>query len=354
MKKIIPFLSVIVPVYNVEKYLRTCVESILNQSFRDMEIILVNDGSSDSSGTICDEYAQIDSRVCVLHKKNGGVVSARRDGVNLASGKYVTFVDSDDWIESEMYAVMKQLLEENGEVDVLSTDCYRDLDGDLVPCVTEAQEGLYTGERLKKLQDHLFYSGEFYHASITPNVFNKWYRRELIAEVISQADSRITYGEDLICTYPCILDANSVYVYKEKVFYHYRFNPESIIERYDPAYYQKYRYLYEYMDTYLERRGRLDLKLQMEYHKVYTLLMGIRKECGKMRDIFAGKSKKRLQECFCNPDMREVIENLHSNELQIPFPYGKIFHAVKFQKSLSVLFYSQVMRIWIRFFWKNA
>ena len=92
-------ISVIVPVYNTEKYLHRCVDSILAQTFTDFELLLIDDGSTDSSGAICDEYAQKDSRVRVFHKENGGVSSARNLGLDKAKGKWVTFVDSDDWIK---------------------------------------------------------------------------------------------------------------------------------------------------------------------------------------------------------------------------------------------------------------
>lgn len=99
--------SVIVPVYKAESYLHKCIDSILQQSFRDFELILVDDGSPDASGRICDEYAKIDQRVSVVHKSNGGVSSARQKGLNMAKGDYVIFVDSDDWVEpdylSELY-----------------------------------------------------------------------------------------------------------------------------------------------------------------------------------------------------------------------------------------------------------
>ena len=94
-----PKLSIIVPVYNVEQYLDKCIKSILNQTFKDFELILVDDGSIDNSGEICDEYAKKDSRVKVIHKKNGGLAAARNTGLIIARGDYVGFVDSDDWIE---------------------------------------------------------------------------------------------------------------------------------------------------------------------------------------------------------------------------------------------------------------
>lgn len=101
-----PPLSVIVPVYNVEDYLGRCVDSILNQTYRNLEVILVDDGATDSSGAICDAYAGKDPRVHVIHKENGGLSSARNVGIEAAAGEYITFVDSDDWIEPDAYEKM--------------------------------------------------------------------------------------------------------------------------------------------------------------------------------------------------------------------------------------------------------
>ena len=101
MEKII--LSVIIPVYNVEKYLRKCVDSVLAQDIADMEVILIDDGSPDNSGAICDEYAEKDTRVKVIHKENGGAATARNVGLDIARGKYITFVDSDDYLLPNTY-----------------------------------------------------------------------------------------------------------------------------------------------------------------------------------------------------------------------------------------------------------
>lgn len=105
-----PEISIIVPVYKVEKYLKKCVDSILNQTFKDFELILVDDGSPDNCGKICDEYAHKDSRVKVIHKENGGLSSARNAGLDIAQGEYIGFVDSDDWIEPDMYEILYKLI----------------------------------------------------------------------------------------------------------------------------------------------------------------------------------------------------------------------------------------------------
>ena len=93
--------SIIVPVYNVEQYLENCINSVLNQSFRNFQLILVDDGSKDSSGEICDRFAQKDRRVKVIHKPNAGVSAARNTGIDIAAGQFICFIDSDDWIESD-------------------------------------------------------------------------------------------------------------------------------------------------------------------------------------------------------------------------------------------------------------
>ena len=105
-----PALSVIVPVYNVEKYLDRCIRSIAGQTYTNLEIILVDDGSTDHCGEICDEWSRKDTRIQVFYKKNGGLVSARKAGLKTASGQYIAYVDSDDWIEENMYERMMELM----------------------------------------------------------------------------------------------------------------------------------------------------------------------------------------------------------------------------------------------------
>lgn len=105
-------ISVIIPVYNVERYLKRCIDSVINQTYKDLEIILVDDGSTDNSGVICDDLKSIDSRIKVIHKKNGGLSSARNAGIKVATGEYIGFVDSDDWIDIDMYESLISAIEE--------------------------------------------------------------------------------------------------------------------------------------------------------------------------------------------------------------------------------------------------
>ncbi|MGL4652161.1 glycosyltransferase family 2 protein [Cetobacterium sp.] len=115
-----PKISIIVPIYNVENYLEKCIDSILNQTFKDFELILVDDGSPDRCGEICDEYTKKDKRIVVIHKKNGGLSSARNAGLDIAKGEYIGFIDSDDWIEKEMYEVLyNSCIENKSDISVI-------------------------------------------------------------------------------------------------------------------------------------------------------------------------------------------------------------------------------------------
>ena len=122
--KINPKISVIVPVYNVEKYIRRCVDSILNQTYKNFELLLVDDGSPDSCGRICDEYSKVDDRIKVIHKENGGLSSARNAGIKKSSGDYLNFVDSDDWLETDYVEYMLKLVHETNSEMGMSTEIF--------------------------------------------------------------------------------------------------------------------------------------------------------------------------------------------------------------------------------------
>lgn len=165
-------ISIIVPVYNTEKYLRRCINSILAQTYVDYELLLVNDGSTDGSGNICDEYAKNDSRVRVFHKTNGGVSSARNVGLEEAQGEWVTFVDSDDWIDEHFLMKMSENI--SSEVDVIVSSVFSD------KCI-DAQE--FVNEMLKR--------------SLPPQVWGKLYRRNVLKRSL-QLPRDLFWGEDLV------------------------------------------------------------------------------------------------------------------------------------------------------------
>ena len=138
-------ISVIIPVYNVEKYLRRCIDSVINQTYKNLEIIIVDDGSTDNSSNICDEYTNKDSRVKVVHKENGGLSSARNVGIELAKGDLIAFVDSDDYIELEMYEKLKENMDKY-DSDIAICQYYNSFKYSIKRQIGVEEEKIYEGK----------------------------------------------------------------------------------------------------------------------------------------------------------------------------------------------------------------
>ena len=211
------FFSVIVPVYNVEEYLPACVESVLNQTFSDFELILVDDGSPDRCGEICDIYKKKDSRIKVIHKQNGGLSSARKAGIQVAEGDYVFNLDSDDLIENDTleYAYNK-IIATNCEIVAFS---YRWVQKGKTVNVTNdgIDEGLYEGADIKKhIYPRLLMDKNMNHISYY--LSGKAVKRELLTPHQLNVSDKISLGEDLCCVIPCYLNAKSVYVSKKEAY----------------------------------------------------------------------------------------------------------------------------------------
>lgn len=225
-----PFLSIIVPIYGVEKYLVQCVQSILNQSFLDFEVILVNDGSMDSCSFICDTFAKKDQRVKVIHKENGGLVSARKAGLAISKGVYIGYVDGDDWIESEMYQELLKYAQKY-EADIVIAGYTEELNGKITEVLyNNLDEGLYTDDRLsKELYPKMINTGIFSQFGIYSYLWNKIFKRNLIIPVQMDVDNNIFMAEDAACTYPAILKAKTIYV-KHSAKYHYRQRFNSMVK----------------------------------------------------------------------------------------------------------------------------
>ena len=191
-------ISVIVPVYNAEKYLDRCIQSILTQTYTDFELLLINDGSTDSSGAICDRYAEQDSRVRVFHKENGGVSSARNMGLDNAKGEWIAFVDSDDWVlDSYLY----NLVSHSHNVDlVISYAEYLYSNG-------ERKKEEYASRMVSNEIDVLFTENDLsWHTSPWAKLFNKKFCDQL------RFIEGMHIGEDLVFLYTYMLKSNKIYV----------------------------------------------------------------------------------------------------------------------------------------------
>lgn len=221
-------LSVIIPVYNVAPYLARCLDSIINQTYYIDEIICVNDGSTDNSLAILEEYASKDDRIVIVNKENGGLVSARKAGAVMARGKYVTSVDSDDWVESNMYYEMMQIAKIN-KCDIITSGCIKDYGSHSVVENDSIKSGFYCDDGLvRELQAHMISTDKFFKSNISMHIYGKIYRRELYVKYQMKVNDRINIADDAAVTYPCILNAKSVFV-TGKSYYHYCMRSDSTL-----------------------------------------------------------------------------------------------------------------------------
>lgn len=217
--------SIIVPVYNVEKYLNQCVDSILNQSCKDFELILVDDGSTDGSSAICDDYAKKDNRVKVIHKENGGQTSARNAGVDIAVSQYLVFIDSDDWVDLD-YLQNFEIAIKQHNVDVVCCGMVETTVDSKKNIPFDYDAGFYEKQDIKnKIFPSLIYG--FEGKNFSPTLWAKAIKKELYQSFSKQVDHRIKIGEDSAIIKPCIYNANSIYV-SEQCSYFYRTNFNSV------------------------------------------------------------------------------------------------------------------------------
>ena len=211
------FFSIIVPVYKVEKYLSNCIESVLNQTFSDFELILVDDGSPDACPHICDNYKEKDNRIKVIHKQNGGLASARRAGIKVAEGEYVFNLDSDDLIEKDTLECAHKIIQDtNCEIVSFS---YRWVENGKTVKLTDdgIDEGLYIKKDIEKyIYPRILMDKNMNHMSYY--LAGKAVKREFLMPYQLGVNEKISLGEDLCCVIPCYLNARSVYISKKAAY----------------------------------------------------------------------------------------------------------------------------------------
>jgi glycosyltransferase involved in cell wall biosynthesis len=258
-----PKLSIIVPVYNTEKFLVGCIDSICNQTFRDYEVILVDDGSSDNSLRICLGYAARYPSIKTVTKEHAGLVAARKTGVAGAVGEYIGFVDSDDTIDSEMYFEMMH-----------AAEAY---DADIVHCSLKycskesirnkkcrLPSGLYSPLE-RPFLDTFMSTGNNSEHCVLPSLCTKIIKRELLAKCLRDVPDEIRMGEDVAVSYPCIFNADRVVLLSEKYFYNYFQHPASMSHSYKSDYVHRFSLVIYFLEkSLLQASDRIaEKKLQV-------------------------------------------------------------------------------------------
>ena len=277
-----PLISVVVPIYMIDRYVGLCIESIINQTYKNLEIILVDDGGKDRCPEICDLYKRKDDRIKVIHKPNGGLVSARKAGLQQSNGEYVTYVDGDDWIGHGFIEGLYTAASTSG-ADMICAGFTRDLFSRSASFTNHLPSGIYEGDKLRGLWRTMMSYGAYYRPGINTYVWNKLFKREILLSTQSVVDNRISIGEDGAVTYPALLSSSCVAVI-DNVAYHYRQREDSMLKQ--SAGYsveaQKLLYLYEYLMRWAERTpDELAIKAQVQD---YVLSIAIMRSGGRLPD----------------------------------------------------------------------
>lgn len=322
--------SVIVPIYKVEKYLNVCIESILNQRYKDFELILVDDGSPDHCGAICDEYAKLDLRIKVIHKKNGGLVSARKAGLFAASGEYVFNVDGDDYISENLFWDVAEIVKKY-DPGIITFDPVRIVAGKKVFEPKVIEKGLYTKNELNLMKEKLIYNFKmpFFRGVVYPGIIFKAIKRDILLKYQMKVPDKIKIGEDFAVTIPAIFDAYKVY-FSNIDGYFYRCHNSSMTRTFDRNAVEDLRNLITYLDTVIDY-DKYHTKSQMAAYIINRLFYAL---------VYACRSVQSFAE------YKEITEEIDS----FFFERMAFYQYSVYDFKLAVISFSIQHRLW-RLFW---
>ncbi|SCY70284.1 glycosyltransferase family 2 protein [Butyrivibrio sp. INlla14] len=279
-----PLLSVVVPVYGVEAYLHDCIESIIKQEYSNLEILLVDDGSKGKEGQICDEYAAIDDRIRVIHKKNEGLIAARKTGMQEATAEYIAFIDGDDFIAPDYYLKMMKLVKSECP-DLVSVSFTQYFSKERCEVVRQRMEsGVYENDALIHLFENMNCMNEnYYDFSVFPSTCLKIYRTDLLKDTSEKIPENIRFGEDSAFSYPYILACKKIVIDNDIDGYFYRVVENSMSKEFDKNRLVEADILYKYLKNYYSMSENKRVSRQLEIYRFFLLedilkqlMMGVR------------------------------------------------------------------------------
>jgi len=302
-----PAVSIVVPVYKVEAYLRRCVDSLVRQTLRDIEIILVDDGSPDGCPALCDELAAADNRIHVVHKENGGLSSARNAGLCIATGKYVGFVDSDDDVELDMYEKLVQKAEQYA-ADFVMCDYRRVLPDGTASLVTKSLSGgLYEKQDIRNVIFPQLIMGENVDYGPLLSVWHCLYNREFLSHYKISFAEDVKWSEDNLFSAYVGYNAQRFYYIKGKALYHYYQNADSITTSYRAGAWKVYCRMNEYLREYFLRKKDFDFSRQLQLHILYYACNVVGMECKNAANLLDAVT--RTKEVLHTPVFVDAMRN---------------------------------------------
>ena len=271
-------IGVVVTVFNLEQYIESCLKSILQQTYQGIELVVVDDGSTDSSGAICDRIAHSDRRIKVIHQEQQGPILARLHGVEHITAEYVTFVDGDDCLNEKLYQMIMDRQMLNGK-DMVCFGIFRyHEENDVYRSACIFKEGIYQKTDIEKeISPQLFWNSENCTYGLDPSLCSKIFRKELLQKHLNNvSDLDIHYGEDIAVLYPLLLECNELIIMDECYYYH-RMRKRNVIPPYyqDERYFEKLYRLYHYLrEKFLDCNYGDVLLRQLDYFYMYSVKLG--------------------------------------------------------------------------------
>ena len=301
----IPKISVIIPVYNVEKYLDRCVSSVLGQTLTELEIILVDDGSPDNCPQMCDEYKLKESRIKVIHKENGGLSSARNAGMNVATGKYIFFLDSDDWLEPDGMEHLYNLAEKH-KVDFVRYRAIRTGWPGLpenAPCMLEQPReiagGFYDRQRiLSEIYPKLLVTPQMTLGPIL-GAWGALYRNEFLKANLLTFYEDIKFSEDVVFSASVLRCTNSFYYDDTAGVYHYFYNSNSISKSFKATRWESCKQLISYSYRDFEKDETYDFRKQLNILNWFCIMLSL----GERRHL----TNRRSRQQYCQKIMTDRL-----------------------------------------------
>ncbi|MBQ9082383.1 MAG: glycosyltransferase [Clostridia bacterium] len=328
-----PKLSIIVPVYKTEKYLERCVTSLRNQTLRDIEIILVDDGSPDDCPQLCDAFAATDERIRVIHKPNGGVSTARNTGLDAAQGTYITFVDSDDFIELDMYEKMLAVAEEY-DCDVVMCDCVKDFVDHSEVYSHSIRSGFYDEAQLREeYYPHLLMMENVEYPATISNVTILW--RSTLNTPKQRYPVGVRYSEDLLFGAMLLRRAKSFYYMKGEALYHYIMNPTSASHTFVADKWQDYKVLYGKLCEAFGNNDAYDFSVQLDKCLLFFLYNTIGEIYGAAWD--EKEKRQRIRAILSSPEVREMFRRVKVGRLPVPVKQRMITLLYKYRVGTGLL-----------------
>lgn len=266
-------ISVIIPIYNAQKYLRECLDSVIGQKYKNLEIILINDGSIDQSGKICDDYAKEDKRIIVIHKINEGVSAARNKGIELAKGKWVTFIDADDWVDLDLFYICMQAKDEKDIIFYGVKEEGRNftvsVNNDKLSERNVLEEEDFDKLMIRALNPYIYLQGIYQHVN-SQGPYGKIIKSSLLRKNKVKFEQNLILGEDILFNLEVLSLAKKADVILKKM-YHYRYNDESVLHKYNPNIFFAVKSAAESIGEFLKDKKNLQNGLFEDAYYVFVV-----------------------------------------------------------------------------------